>query len=138
MKKRCSKCKETKDISFFGVNRTYSDGLQYICKKCASEAVKRCIKNDPVKRLKMNEAATLWRKSNKERFNAIYKKYRLKNADKLACRHKTVYAIKVGKLVKLPCDVCNDKLAEAHHDDYTKPLNVVWLCKKHHEEKHTN
>ncbi len=44
-----------------------------------------------------------------------------------------------GTLIKQPCEVCQttDKV-EAHHDDYFKPLDVRWLCKKHHKEHHDN
>src|SRR3990167_3093473 len=36
-----------------------------------------------------------------------------------------------GKLIPEPCNACGGK-AEAHHNDYDKPLEVVWLCRKHH------
>ncbi len=58
-------------------------------------------------------------------------------------RHKavsylTVY-VKRGKIKKGNCEVCSsDKNVEAHHDDYSKPLDVRWLCRKHHRELHKN
>lgn len=38
-------------------------------------------------------------------------------------------------LERQPCEICGAK-AEAHHEDYNKPLEVRWLCFKHHREWH--
>lgn len=43
--------------------------------------------------------------------------------------------IRRGKVVPQPCEVCGQK-AEAHHDDYNKPLEVRWRCTAHHLELH--
>jgi hypothetical protein len=45
-------------------------------------------------------------------------------------------AVRRGKLLRLPCEVCGELKSEAHHDDYTKPLEVRWLCRVHHREHH--
>ena len=45
-------------------------------------------------------------------------------------------AIMSGKLKRMPCEVCGDVKGDAHHDDYTKPLEVRWLCRLHHAEVH--
>lgn len=44
---------------------------------------------------------------------------------------KVAYAKRKGTLVEEVCSACGGK-AEAHHNDYSKPLKVVWLCRKHH------
>lgn len=36
----------------------------------------------------------------------------------------------------MPCSVCGATRGEAHHDDYSKPLDVVWLCRTHHWARH--
>lgn len=42
-----------------------------------------------------------------------------------------------GKVEKKPCSVCgSSKKLEAHHEDYLKPLEVVWYCRKHHLKQH--
>lgn len=45
-------------------------------------------------------------------------------------------AIRDGRLEKQPCEVCGEAQVHAHHDDYAKPLEVRWLCSKHHNEWH--
>lgn len=45
-------------------------------------------------------------------------------------------AIRAHKIDPQPCEICGAK-AHGHHDDYTKPLDVRWLCNKHHREHHT-
>jgi hypothetical protein len=45
-------------------------------------------------------------------------------------------AIKRGFVTRLPCEICGNPRTHAHHDDYSKPLEVLWLCAKHHKEKH--
>lgn len=48
----------------------------------------------------------------------------------------TAAAIRRGRLVKQPCEVCGAASVQAHHDDYSNPLDVRWLCRAHHEETH--
>jgi len=45
-------------------------------------------------------------------------------------------AIRRGKLVRLPCEVCGKKRVDGHHSDYNRPLDVKWLCRTHHIEEH--
>jgi hypothetical protein len=41
-----------------------------------------------------------------------------------------------GELKRKPCFVCRAKKAEAHHWDYRKPMEVFWLCRRHHVAVH--
>ena len=45
-------------------------------------------------------------------------------------------AIKKGLINPQPCEVCGEEKSQAHHDDYSKPLEVRWLCNKHHRQWH--
>jgi hypothetical protein len=42
-------------------------------------------------------------------------------------------AVKRGEIEYLPCEICGEK-AQAHHDDYSKPLDVRFLCRTHHAQ----
>ena len=53
-----------------------------------------------------------------------------------AARTVASNAIQSGKLIKQPCEVCGLEKSEAHHDDYSLPLSVRWLCRDHHAEHH--
>jgi rubrerythrin len=46
-------------------------------------------------------------------------------------------ALEAGRLIKKPCERCNSiHKVEGHHEDYSKPLEVVWLCKSCHVARH--
>lgn len=45
-------------------------------------------------------------------------------------------AIRSGKLMRGSCVVCGQSDAQGHHEDYSRPLDVVWLCATHHRELH--
>ncbi len=53
--------------------------------------------------------------------------------DKNYARHLVRTHVKNGKLKKEPCK-CGETKVEAHHTDYTLPLDVIWACKTHHVE----
>lgn len=45
-------------------------------------------------------------------------------------------AVRDEKIKRLSCAVCGKNNAEAHHDNYDNPLQVRWLCRKHHQQLH--
>ena len=68
-------------------------------------------------------SAGLWRAAN----------YQLQ-ASATATYRKAVLA---GQLVPRPCVVCgkSDRV-HGHHEDYARPLDVIWLCPIHHSGRH--
>lgn len=51
--------------------------------------------------------------------------------------HLTIQnALRLGIVERAPCSACGDPKSEAHHPDYDRPLEVVWLCRKHHKAAH--
>jgi hypothetical protein len=67
-------------------------------------------------------------------------RYRRRQAERWPEREKarrlTRAAILGGRLIPEPCERCRDPQAQAHHDDYSKPLVVRWLCRDCHAEHH--
>ncbi len=59
-----------------------------------------------------------------------------KNPEKWKARQNLRNAVYRGKIKKLPCEVCGDVKVQAHHDDYSKPFEVKWLCSFHHKQLH--
>lgn len=58
--------------------------------------------------------------------------------ERVKAREVVSRALKLGLLIKKPCKKCGNKLSFARHPNYKKPLNVVWLCRKHHRGVHNN
>jgi type II secretory pathway component PulK len=46
-------------------------------------------------------------------------------------------AIRAGRIQRQPCVDCNSTVrVQGHHTDYSKPLEVVWLCGSCHGKRH--
>ena len=63
-------------------------------------------------------------------------KHRTKYPQKERCRSAFSGAIEIGRIFRQPCSICGKENAEGHHEDYYKPYDVVWLCRKHHIDLH--
>lgn len=82
-----------------------------------------------------------WRKYNKSEkgktrnIKSYYKRRELQYT-KIRCRELARESIKRGKITRLSCEICGDLSTHAHHEDYTKPFEIVWLCRNHHKQLH--
>lgn len=79
-----------------------------------------------------------WRAENHEKFLEQSRRSRQKQKSEYAARQHIARALKKGTIKKQPCAVCGKESAQAHHCDYNKPLEIVWLCPIHHAEWHAN
>jgi hypothetical protein len=126
--------------SDFHKNKLIPDGLAVYCKICTTFLSRRNhIKRYPT--ISKNPELVRKRKEYIRSFTTdqvreLKRNYNESNKSKVNARSVTSRAIKSGKLIQLPCEVCGFPITEAHHDDYSKPLNVRWLCVKHHKELH--
>jgi hypothetical protein len=110
---------------------------KYCSPACAKAAPRPWLKGKPVNRDQSGKNNPNWRggiSQNKVRYRERFQaKYPLK-----AEAHRLVHnAIARGDLVRQPCERCGTtERIHAHHDDYTKPLEVRWLCQSHHIQRH--
>lgn len=67
--------------------------------------------------------------------NSRTDKFRNKHPEKYKCHTVVSNALRDGRIVKYCCEECGDDNTQAHHEDYSKPLEVTWLCVKHHADR---
>ncbi len=104
------------------------DPTSAYCSSCNAERKRQA-------RLKKKEDPDFVKKE-REKYHARLEKD-IFNRIKKNCREATHRRIRAGILVKQPCEVCGtNEMIEAHHDDYSKPLEVRWLCSRHHHDHH--
>jgi len=92
---------------------------------------------DAAHREERAQAAASRRAVNKEKVAEYNREYR--DAHRLQFRvYKAVgRALKSGALKKGACSACGAIEVEAHHEDYSRPLDVTWLCRSHHKRGHS-
>lgn len=126
MKRKCCKCQLDKPLDQFRKNRGSPLGYNYWCIECA-RAYDRIRDKNP-ERL---EKKRIYFKS--EDFKKRQLGRRNRNLLKFKARENVALELRMGRIVKGIC-FCGNLKTEAHHEDYNKPLDVIWLCKKHHGE----
>ena len=74
---------------------------------------------------------------NPERCSAINRRVAAKHPERATAYTAVHCALAKGMLIRpTACRVCGDKNPQAHHADYTKPLDVEWLCPLCHNTVH--
>lgn len=63
-------------------------------------------------------------------------KWNNSNRHKLRAHAALRVALRRGEIKRGRCAVCGSFRVDGHHPDYSKPLEVVWLCRKHHQQLH--
>lgn len=155
----CRVCGEEKPLSEYHRDAEYRNGHKSECKACASARVKRRNIEHPEirqayreknrqklieyhRRLRREQPekvrATETRYRNSEKGKAVQRRaerrQRERYPERIRARAAVNNAIQAGKLTRGPCEMCGGKPAEAHHQDYSRPLDVRWLCRPHHRE----
>lgn len=137
MIKKCFKCGKKKDATFFYKHSEMADGHLGKCKECAKKDV------------------TEHRLKNIERVRAYDRErgklpHRIKSCLKNTRKYRKVYPLRYAaqailnnavrsKKIKKPkkCSICyKKKKIYGHHEDYYKPLEVVWVCQVCHKKIH--
>lgn len=133
MNKRCFKCNKIKDINSFYKHKNMADGHLNKCKECTKKDIKRRYL-DPESKQKIvaYEKKRFQDPKRKLKLHFYVLKMREKSPGKYRARTKLNNALRDGRIIKKPCAICGDVNSEAHHKDYRKYLDVIWLCRKHH------
>ena len=138
--KKCFKCNQIKDLSNFYQHKQMADGHLNKCKECAKKDSDDNFKRkmlDSEWQVKERDRQRL--KEAKRRDLGLVKKYKSPTIPyeiRKAKYGEYMNAIQGGKLTPMPCEVCGKVKTQGHHEDYSKPLDVVWLCIRHHQDRH--
>lgn len=133
--KTCFKCKKRKPLDDFYKHKLMADGFLNKCKACA--------KNDSTKHRLSNLEKV--REYDRERGKQphrqvlktiVTKAWRAEDEKRSRAHNAVSRAIKKGLLLQKPCERCLSEKSIAHHEDYSKPLSVTWLCQPCHKQRH--
>lgn len=146
--KLCFKCKAERPIEDFYRHPQMADGRLNKCKACtrADAVANRAAKAEYYRAFDRERAVLPHRIEARRAYSATdagrasrriaNDHYASDNPLKRVAHNAVSNAIRGGRLAKQACEVCGDWNAEAHHDDYSRPLEVRWLCGRDHKAHH--
>lgn len=136
MQKICRGCSKSKDINAFYKHSKMKDGHLNICIECVIERARvRRLNNPRVQEYDRIRSKKLERRVHLRK-NA--EKWKQNNPNGYKAHNAVSNALRDGKLKKHPCLFCGSDHVHTHHNDYLRPLDVVWLCAKCHARLHAN
>jgi hypothetical protein len=129
--KPCWRCGLVRHVDEFSSFSGSADGLSVACRDCESE--KYMANRDSI--LSKRRAHYI---KNSERIRSRVKSYILDNPEKRSAHTAIERAVKFGRMERPRlCSSCGDPCTPvAHHEDYSRPLDVEWLCVKCHTRLH--
>lgn len=148
MKKPCKQCGQDVRLADYYRHPRTADGYLAVCKSCHRANVKsnRAANVEYYREFDRARANLPHRVAAREAYaqtpegkaagGRAKRRYTERNPVKRAAVNKVNNALRDGQLTRQPCEVCGAERAQAHHDDYSKPLDVRWLCTTHHAEWH--
>ena len=145
----CSHCRMAQPLDQFWRDKSTQDGLALQCKLCKgasiaayygahSEAVlarQKTYRDNHLERTRVSFRT--WLENNRQRFNDICRETRARHPERHHARVAVGRAVKLGLLLKPSvCSHCQQTVpVEAHHQDYSQPLAVIWLCRPCHRKQ---
>ena len=130
----CRVCGEAKPDCEFYAMQIRNDRSAGECKDCTKSRVKHRARTNP----KVQEYDRLRAKTPKRRAKArdITKRWREENPAGYKAHTAVSNAVRDGRISKGSCLFCESTEVHAHHKDYDKPFDVIWLCPKCHHRLH--
>ena len=141
--KACFKCGEIKPITSFYKHSGMRDGHLNKCKDCAKADTKQN-RSDKLDYYKAYDRIRTSLPHRKKRLAEYGRRPEVKarkraipyNKVRKAATTAVNNAVRSGILLRQPCFICGSQDVQGHHPDYSRPLDVVWLCVPHHAELH--
>lgn len=132
--KRCFRCLENKPLEAFYKHARMSDGRLNKCKECTkADTLKNRLAN--IEYYRSYDRARASQPKRKMLAKRIISEWKAQFPNRRKAQVILGNAVRDKRIEKQPCFICGGK-AEAHHPDYDRPLDVVWLCSAHHKQAH--
>lgn len=134
MKKQCKgPCGRLLPASNFYSHSGTRDRLRPKCKDCLTVEAIAWQRRNPLVVRAIQQRSEL-RPERKAAHAQRERNRRIRNPEKVRAVAVVNHGIRDGVLARQPCYKCDTSPAEAHHEDYKRPLDLVWACKPHHVE----